>query len=206
MLYVTPMNAKIIVFLIGLFCSTGGETATILQMTLTQALNGSELVFEGRVIGQQVRPSFDQSLIHTYVTFQVMDVIKGQAPGDTVQLTFTGGTLGDLTLRIAGMYIPEVGERGVYFVESLGRQQANPLFGWDQGHYVVRVDPTDKAQKVYTVERRPVTGFESEAQPTQDLSSGYALGLSVRGNEASTGAMTLEAFKQGLRDRLTQGR
>lgn len=201
------MNVKPILYLLSLFYSTVGGTATVLQMTLAQALNGSELVFEGRVIGQQVRPSSDQSLIYTYVTFQVIDVIKGQMPGDTVQLVFTGGTLGDLTLRIAGMYIPEVGERGIYFVESLDRQQANPLFGWNQGHYVVLVDPVDKAQKVYTQGRRPVTGFVSEAAvQIQGLSSGYALGLSVGQDEASTGAMTLEAFKQGLRDQLRQGR
>jgi hypothetical protein len=201
------MNVKPILFLVGLFCSTGGGAVTILQMTLAQALSGSELVFEGRVIGQQVHPSPDQSLIYTYVTFQVMDVIKGQAPGDTVQLAFTGGTLGDLTLRIPDMHVPEVGERGIYFVESLSRQQANPLFGWDQGHYVVRVDPADKAQKVYTRGRRPVTGFASEAAAqTQELSSGHVLGLSVGQDEASTGAMTLEEFKQGLRDRLRQGR
>ena len=72
---------------------------------------------------------------------------------------------------------------------------------------MVLVDPADKAQKVYTRGRRPVTGFASKAAvQTQELSSGHVLGLSVGQDEDSTSAMTLEAFKQGLRDRLQQGR
>ncbi len=183
-----------------------GATA-IQQMGLSEVLNGSELVFEGRVVGAEVRPGPDQRQIYTYVTFQVMDVIKGKAPGDTVQLAFTGGSLGDLTLHVSDMHIPSIGERGFYFVESLQRPQTNPFYGWDQGHYVVRADPVDGQEKVYTRGLHAVTAFSSQAPARpQGLSRGYALGLSVRRDQASTGALSVEEFKQGLRDLLRRGK
>lgn len=191
-----------------LWCALDARATAILQMGLSDVAGNSELVFEGRVVGAEVRPGPDGRRIYTYVTFQILDPIKGQAPGETVQLRFLGGTLGDLTLAVTDMHVPQIGDHGIYFVESLQRPQANPLYGWDQGQYIVRPDPTDGQEKVYTREQQAVTGFvpETTQGAARPFSRGYALGLSVRKEGASTQALTVEQFKQGLRDLLGKRR
>jgi hypothetical protein len=191
-----------------LWCAAQAEATAIQQMDLSEVAGASELVFEGRVVGTEVRPGPDGRGIYTYVTFQVLDAIKGQALGETIQLRFLGGTLGDLTLAVSDMHVPQLGEHGIYCVESLHRSQANPLYGWDQGQYIVRVDPTDGQEKVYTRGQQAVTGFLPETLPggTRPFSRGYALGLSVRREGAPSQALTVEQFKQGLRDLLSRQR
>jgi hypothetical protein len=191
-----------------LWCAPQAGATAIQQMGLSEVAGASELVFEGRVIAAEVRPGPDGRRIYTYVTLQVLDAIKGQAPGETVQLRFLGGTLGDLTLAVSDMHVPEIGEHGIYCVESLQRPQANPLYGWDQGHYIIRPDIADGQEKVYTRGQQAVTGFVAEAsqRAASPFSRGYALGMSVRQDGASTRALTLEQFKQGLRDLLGRGR
>lgn len=191
-----------------LWCASQAMGSAVQQMSLSEVAGASELVFEGRVVGADVRPGPDGRRIYTYVTFQILDPIKGEASGETVQLRFLGGTLGDLSLEVTDMHVPQVGDHGIYFVESLQRPQANPLYGWDQGQYIVRPDPTDGQEKVYTRGQQAVTGFVPEASQggAGPFSRGYALGLSVRPKGASTPALTVEQFKQGLRDLLGKRR
>jgi hypothetical protein len=192
---------------VGLWTSPLVQGSSVLQMGLSEILGASELVFEGRVIGTQVRPSPDERRIYTYVTFRVLDVLKGDPPGETVRLRFLGGTWRGLSMKVTDMQIPQLGELGVYFVESTRRLQVNPLFGWDQGHYVVHVDAADGQEKLYTVGMRPITGFVTEpSQASRGLSKGYALGLAVPETTAPGSALTLDEFKAGLRGRLAGGR
>jgi hypothetical protein len=199
---------QLIFMCLTLWCAPQAGATAIQQMGLSEVAGASEFVFEGRVIGTEVVPGPDGRRIYTYVTFQVLDAIRGQAPGETVQLRFLGGTLGGLPLAVSDMHVPALGEHGIYCVESLHRSQANPLYGWDQGQYIVRVDPTDGQEKVYTRGQQAVTGFVPEAnqRAASPVSRGYALGLSVRQEGAPTQALSVEQFKQGLRDLLSRRR
>jgi len=113
------------------------SASVVEQVTLPQVVQGSQLIFEGQVISKQVRyaPNGDP---FTYFTFRILDVIKGNYTAPTIELGFMGGpTSNGLILQISDMRMPEVGEHGIYFVESLARQQVHPLYGWQQGHYLV---------------------------------------------------------------------
>ncbi|NJN45238.1 MAG: hypothetical protein HC808_00605, partial [Candidatus Competibacteraceae bacterium] len=53
--------------------------SSVRQVSLNEMTAVCEFIFEGRVIGQQVRTDTDGGTIRTAVTFEVLEVIKGDA-------------------------------------------------------------------------------------------------------------------------------
>jgi len=155
----------------------------------------SEFIFEGRVMDEHTELD-SNGTIHTYVTFEVNDVLKGTFGGRTLVLRYLGGTVGDVTLRISDLVPPETGERGIYFVESLTRQQVHHLYGWDQGHFLVVASKTDQSERVFNRNRKPITGVTPVPGKAGGLSTGTAVGLSVADASRSNEAMTVREFKQ----------
>jgi hypothetical protein len=133
-------------------------------------------------------------MIHTYVTFQVMDVIKGTRGNGTVTLRYLGGTVGDLSLHVSDLQLPPVGERGMYFVESLSVPKVHPLYGWDQGHFLI------DNERVLTRGRKSVVGFQAGAGKTEGISDGVAAGLSIAESNAPELPVTVTGFKQRVRE------
>ena len=188
--------------------NTSAWSAAVLQLDMDRLLLDSEFVFEGEVSASRAEWSPVQGAILTKVTFQIDDVIKGDYSASTVELSFNGGTIGQLTLQVAGMIYPQPGDRGIYFVESLSRQQVNPLLGWSQGHFRIRPDRT-----VSTEQGQPVLGltprlnqslgaFTRNPQTTSRhlLSDGHAHGLKL-GQQGVMGQRK-EDFKAELRQRI----
>ncbi len=162
-----------------LFYTNQTKATAILELSFDQVCQGSELIFEGRVVSKETRPSPTDGNPFTYFTFQIIEVIKGSYTGSTVELGFMGGQSGDSTLKVYGMQMPEVGERGIYFVENLSVQQIHPLCGWQQGHCLVL----------------------SEKQTGQDVVIPAEDKNSLNTNSfALTHAPTLEVFKQNIRN------
>ncbi|WP_286291407.1 hypothetical protein [Methylomarinovum tepidoasis] len=108
---------------------------SVREAGLDEMLRNSELVFRGQVSGSEIRD--DGPRPYTRVTFRVEAIIKGDYDGDTLSLDFAGAPARGL--RVDEMRYPQPGERGIYFVESLRRRQANPLYGWSQGHFRIVV-------------------------------------------------------------------
>ncbi len=155
------------------------KATTILELSFDQVCQGAELIFEGRVVSKETRPSPTGGKPFTYFTFQIIEVIKGSYPGSTIELGFMGGQLDGFTLKVSGMQMPEMGEKGIYFVENLGVQQIHPLCGWQQGHCLVISDKQTGQDMVIPVEDKD----------------------SVKANSSAlTHAPTLEAFKQNIRN------
>ncbi|MEZ5584913.1 MAG: hypothetical protein R3F37_21010 [Candidatus Competibacteraceae bacterium] len=111
--------SRFVAIAIMLVASASAFASSVRQVSLNEMTAVCEFIFEGRVIGQQVKTSGDSGTIHTAVTFEVLDVLKGDAVGDTVELLFLGGTHGGRTLKVTDMHLPPIGEKGIYFVESL---------------------------------------------------------------------------------------
>lgn len=175
-------NILFILFLVlsfALLYTNQTKATTILELSFDQVCQGSELIFEGRVVSKETRPSPTDGNPFTYFTFQIIEVIKGSYTGSTVELGFIGGQSGDSTLKVSGMQMPEVGERGIYFVENLSVQQIHPLCGWQQGHCLVISDKQTGLDMVIPVENK-------------DSIKANALRL--------THAPTLEVFKQNIRN------
>lgn len=172
--------------------------SSLRQVGVDEMAEVCEFIFEGRVVGQQVKagPAGD---IHTAVTFEVLDVLKGDYPEETVELRFLGGRLGERSVKITDMRLPPVGEQGIYFVESLEKDLVNPLCAWDQGHFVVEQDLTTGATVVKTSRRLPIYGIEPvQAGRRKELSRGIASGVRLQ-HAPHESALTVQDFKQQVR-------
>ena len=194
------------VFLLALVCINEANATSIREVTLEELLFNSSLVFEGTVTEQRSRETAG-GIISTSITFAVTETIRGNPPGNSLTLEFLGGTVGSKGTLIDGMRLPVPGEHGVYFVEAVGRKQVNPLYGWNQGHFLVEKDP-DGTERVKTNRGIPVTGIQDSPQstPSAAISRGVARGIVTADGRGSGPAMSIQAFKASLRMRINQRR
>jgi hypothetical protein len=193
------MKIRLLLPVLLLLIALPALASSVLQVTFDELVRSSELVFEGRVVNK--RAEFDtRGSIKTYVTFEVLDVYKGAHSGRTLELPFLGGTVGDLTMKISDLEAPGIGETGIYFVESVANPPAHPLYGWDQGHFLVRTNQADRTDHVFSHTGKPVSGFEAAAKAT-GLSNGVAAGLTLDANRLSQG-LTVVQFKQKIKELL----
>lgn len=174
-------NIPLILFLIFMFAflNVGQVRSTVvLRMGFDQVVTGAELIFEGSVVSQETRPSPVNGKPFTYFTFEIIEVIKGNYTKPTIEIGFMGGQLGEFTLEVTEMRMPTLDERGIYFVESLSKQQVHPFIGWSQGHYLVETDERSGQDVVIPMEEEV-----AEAKSLQLMH-----------------APTVEAFKKTIED------
>ena len=184
---------------ISLMGAGGAPASTVARVTVGEMLAVCELVFEGRVV-----ESWAEEIpggIRTWVRFEVLDVVKGPALGPTLDLAFLGGRIDDRIDEIVGLRVPEQDEHGIYFVESLRRLQANPLYGWDQGRLIVRRDARGR-ERVVSARGRSVVGLEAGTRrpATAELTtgSGPASGVETDPDAQLEAALTPAAVKAAL--------
>jgi hypothetical protein len=189
-----------------------GNASSVREVSMDEMLQQSQFVFEGTVTAIEAREN-SQKRIHTYVTFEIKDIIKGEYHSNIITLRFLGGTVGDVTMTVSDMRLPQEGEHGIYFVESLERFQVNPLYGWSQGHFIVERDATG-SERVTTNRRLPITGvmdYMPDEQMTpgkeriQALSKGVVRGLAVAQEKNNNKGLTVDEFKRVLYERMGRG-
>lgn len=193
---------QVIIVTFAILClnSRPAIATSVLAQNLDQVFHGSIVVFEGEVVGRDLQLDPASRLPVTVVSLRVLEVIKGAHPGRFVELRYLGGNTGDVHIRVDGSMLPAVGERGIYFVESLTGKRVNPLAGWSQGHYRVRTD-ANGVNRVLTEEGQPVTTIRPvPSASAPGLSSGAAQGLVVDPAGHTTEAITVDAFKRRLRE------
>jgi hypothetical protein len=183
-----------------------GNASSVREVSLNEMLQQSQFVFEGTVTAIEAREN-SQKRIHTFVTFEIKDIIKGKYPSNIITLSFLGGTVGDVTMAVSDMRLPQIGEHGIYFVESLERLQVHPLYGWSQGHFIVERDVTG-SERIMTNRRLPiiaVTDAMQDGQMTpgkesiQDLSRGVVRDFVVAQDKKG---LTVDDFKRILHERI----
>lgn len=168
------------------------QATAIREVSLQEALQHSELVFQGRVVkrttveDEGIRP-------FTRIVFQLDEIIKGDYPGPQLVLDFAGAP--EVGLVVSEMRYPEVGEVGIYFVESLQRRQVNPLYGWSQGHF--RIVDYHGVSTIIAADGQPVVALEP-APSGKALTRGVAKGVRTR-RQAWDRGMHPEDFKAVLR-------
>jgi len=135
----------VIGFLLLALLATVTQATTILQQSLPVMTKSAELIFEGTVVGLQTERS--DKHIYTWVTFEITDVIKGDYHDSVIELRYLGGAVAGMRVEIAEMSLPEVGEAGIYLVESTSRKTVHPLIGWGQGHFLVKPDKKNSQVK-----------------------------------------------------------
>ena len=150
---------SIISAMLALLSSSPGFSTTLKKLDIDQVINDAELVFEGEVLIHEARRDSNTGLINTYVTFSIIDVVKGSYAQNTIELKFAGGTFNGETVKVNGSRIPEQGEQGIYFVESTDQNLINPLVGWSQGHFIIK--EIDGQRIIFTTGQKPVVGIQS---------------------------------------------
>ena len=191
------------------------HATSVLQVDMEQLLNDAAVIFEGEVIASDAKWNADNTYISTWVTFRVDDVLKGELPSATITQSFAGGTVGDTTLEVSGMVYPQLGETGIYFIENPDRPQVNPMVGWSQGHFKVKMDEQG-TQRMFTESDVPIQGIDDAAPASLQgenaqevsvalpLSEGVAQGLRVgSSHDAADTAIDKQDFKSALRARLS---
>ena len=116
-------------------------------------------------------------------------------------------------MGVSDMKVPQVGERGIYFVESLERSQVHPLYGWSQGHFIVKTDETG-VDRIMTSNEQPVTEvakdmsveqMNSRRETVLVLSSGVAKGVTLALKDNDNKGLMVEEFKNILREKMGMG-
>ncbi len=136
--------------------STSLYATTIQKFTFEEMVELSALIVEAEVLDVSV---IDKgNVVHTNVLLAVNDVLKGENPGDYLELNFLGGESDKIAVLVSGQDIPLLGEKGFYFIEDLESKSVNPLIGWSQGHFRIITDAkgyetllTDVQQEVMEV-------------------------------------------------------
>src|SRR3989442_1015355 len=83
-------------------CLTTAKATTVIPPTFEEMTDRADLVFIGNVVSSRAewRAVGISQVIFTLVEFRTQDVLKGNAE-KTVTLQFLGGTVGDVTLKVA---------------------------------------------------------------------------------------------------------
>ena len=181
---------------------------TILGMDIDKLTADAEFIFEGEVVLTETRQDSNSRIISTYVTFNVIDVMKGDYDAASIELKFMGGVFDGRIMQVSGLKIPQLGEQGIYFVESTSRDLINPLLGWSQGHFIIIVD--DGERRISTADNKPVTEVQSVSGIPLAIKKPQA--LIQGGGDAAAGvttesslilirrALSVDEFKARIRD------
>ena len=179
-------------------CGSFVHATSVVEVTMEEMLQHSALVFEGRVVDMKVRED-DNGIIQTRVTFEIYEIIKGDANNKKITLSFLGGEVAGRKLSVSNMHTPALNEHGIYFVESPERNLVQPLYGWSQGHFKIKHDAAGK-DRVFTRSGRPVRGIEhTNGKRSGRLSRGAARGVLLGDHGDAFNALDKKAFKQLLR-------
>lgn len=127
---------------IGLLVFAAGTLAGPTEApTLKQMVVDSDLVFRGVVEGIQYALSEPAGQEHrrvpyTFVTYRVEEVLRGQAPGETVTLQFIGGANPETKHYMATSHTPriDVGDEDIMFVRG-NTDALVPLVGEENGRF-----------------------------------------------------------------------
>lgn len=182
---------------------------TVLQLSFPEVVDSAELIFEGHVSKVESIQTGPRS-IHTKVTFEVISVIKGTYSDAEISLQFLGGEVDGRRLVVQGMQVPEQGETGIFFVQSLQEPLIHPLVGWSQGHFLLEADASGET-RVLSADHAPVTGIALAAESQADTATerlgdalpvlddnGAARGVIVDHDLPAESAMSAEDFRSQL--------
>lgn len=132
------------------------------------------------------------------VVVRIDEVLKGNVTETSIALSFLGGELGPVRQYIDGSNVPDLGEEGVYFLEDPEKTLINPLYGWTQGHFVVK--PGDRT--VHTASSEPVFDLKLASGPSKlEFAHAHASGVKTQADPALGGhPLTVDEFKSRIRD------
>ncbi len=180
---------------------TPAIASSVLQRPIAEIIETSPLVFEGRVTAIAVESPAKK--IYTWVTFEILDVIKGDYQDSHMSIRYLGGSAGGRALRVSDQTIPEIGEHGIYFLESREGDTVHPLKGWGQGHFILKRESSSGDYVVQDSQKRAVRGFSSVDKQAVKLNAATAAGVMLMEGPSANDAdkpLTRGEFKAFIRE------
>lgn len=144
-----------------------GFASTVVPPTLPQMVQKADRIFVGHVV--DVRSYWSGTVIRTDVTFSNSDTVKGPS-SPQVRLTFLGGTIGDVSLEVAGTPQFTIGDEQVVF--AVDTRQISPIVGFWHGRVRISRDVVTGAARVLRHDGTPFSGAAAltEAPPLASTS------------------------------------
>lgn len=132
--------ASILITLIFLGATHKVQATTVIPPDFNTLVSQAEIIFRGKVT--KVRSEWtgegNQRCIVTYITFDVLKVLKGK-PSSPYELKVLGGTVGSDVMEIDDVPKFKVGDQTLLFVENNGTQFM-PLVGIMNGYFRIETD------------------------------------------------------------------
>jgi hypothetical protein len=130
------MNIRVHALTLGLILlfTVNAPATTVERLTLDGLVRKADSIIVGKVIGSRTFWSGNNSVILTAWSVEVLETIKGPVRR-SIEVTTIGGTVGDITLHVAGMPVFETGRNAVVFVEKSGA--FSTVVGLGQGKFTV---------------------------------------------------------------------
>ena len=118
-----------------------------MQLSFDEITNQAEVIFIGTVVEQESRYGGNQNMIFTDVRFEVVELIysTNQARdliGEEIELSFAGGEIEGLTVRVSDVPTFEINATYVVFTRMDGKTYASQTIGAFQGLFKVASDET----------------------------------------------------------------
>jgi hypothetical protein len=182
-------------------CFAPANATTVIPPTFEEMTDRAELIFVGKVVNSRAewRTAGTNRVIFTLVEFERQEVLKGEA-GVSVTLQFLGGTIGDVTLEIAGVPKFKTGDREVLFVEGNGVQFC-PLVGVFHGKFGVRKD--EKAGRDILVMHNGKT-LRDVAEIGAGVGAEFGPKRAKLSIPANAEPLSVDDFKSKIHDRLAK--
>lgn len=172
--FMKPLRALLFISCFALTIATTRST-TVIPPTFDQLVTDAEMIFEGTVSATRsewVGQGSDRHIV-TYVTFKIVDPIKG-TPGAESTLRMFGGTVDGQTMEVADAPRFKVGDRDILFVEHNGTQFI-PLVGIMHGRFHVQLDETGVNETIAEDNGAPLASVTKLGQDEIADVSGKAL-------------------------------
>lgn len=172
---------------------------SVIPPSFHELVSQADLVVDGEITS--VRSEFAAHeggrLVYTYVTVEVLEVIKGAA-GPLLELRLLGGTVGDFSMTIDGVPQFRRGDRDILFIVGNGDQFC-PLVAVMHGRYPIVSRAGDGADIVLRTNGAPLRAPEEVQLPLSSVS----LGILSRGGNPVSAAMTVAQFKSRIREEVS---
>jgi hypothetical protein len=154
-----------------LLAGIGALQATLVpRMSLEEVVDASESIVHGTVTRTWTDWDEAHKYIWTHYEIQVMDKLKGDAPG-TLVVSEPGGTVGETELQIVGTPHYEKGEEVVLFAERTPLGYLRTC-GWGQGKFNVersgasgRTTVRTAAKGIELIERPAAARLQAKGTP-----------------------------------------
>jgi len=160
---------------------------TVMHMSFDELTRKADVIAIGQVTNIDFTAADDASWVYTYVTLDVIDLLKGETSEDTITLRMDGGRISEeRVLIVAGMPTFELGEEVVVFVKG-NEQRPCPLLGWGQGLLRIDKQRTADVPRLKTSSGRRILGTKNGEFVLEPDKRGRSGNKAQSGNVASLG-------------------